>query len=95
MTCEMCFHTIGHKYLLYSVKCDTCGCVQKQPVDAKYVELYGNLVHRFYPVEPFYCEKCRIQWSVVNINCRDKGQRLAENKSNELVDELFGKVLRK
>jgi hypothetical protein len=95
MTCEMCFHTIGHKYFLYSVKCDACAHRQKNVMDAEYIEFYGNLVHRFRPVEPFYCGKCGTNIVIVNWNCRDKDQRLAENKQGELVDELFGKVLRK
>jgi hypothetical protein len=95
MACEMCFHTIGHKYLLYSVKCDTCGCVQRQPVDAEYIEFYGSLVHRFRSVQPFYCMKCRTSIVVINWTCRDSGQRLEQQKQDRLVESLFDKVLEK
>jgi hypothetical protein len=91
----MCSYRIGNKYFLHFVKCDTCGHVQRNVMDAEYIEFYGNLVHRFIPVEPFCCGKCRTNIVVVNWTCRDKDQKLAENKQNELVDELFGKVLRK
>jgi hypothetical protein len=97
MACEKCAYTIGHRYYLYPpITCNTCGHIQNvTEVDAEYIDFYANLVHRFRPVQPFYCEKCGIQMAVINCNCRDSGQHLAEQEEDSLVGELFGRVKEK